>query len=784
MLGDILDTLDVGILLQDAAAHIIWSNRRARLLLRVEEEELRARSSFDPRWEVIHLDGSPFPGATHPAVVALATGRTVKGVLMGVARPASERIWLLVDAFPQLDDAGNAFEVVVSFVDVSTHQSRLTRLNQENAALEKLMEATLEASSHSLASLQLAESRYRATVNAMAEGVVILAPSGNILDANPAAQGVLGMSLETLRQHTTTDSRWGLSRPDGTPLPAAEVPGEKTARTGEAVNGKVLSILRADGARRLLEVNTTPIRQPDSVMLGVVATFTDITHEREAEFRLQSSGARLQLMTEAVPGVLFELFWGDDESRSFRYLSPGARAVLGLEPADGVHDAAAVWACLHPEDLERLVGQWQARRAAPAPFEVDARLRGAGARWSRWRFATPTRAGGGWLLHGLVLDVTEQLRIEETLRRAQQKEPLGVLAAGIAHNFNNMLLVILLGLEHVRARVEGPEREMLDDAATAAGSASALVRQLMSLVRRARPDDVMTVNVVDLASDVISLCRKTFDSRVELALLSDIDDGALVRGHRTQLQQVLLNLCINARDAMVRTPAPALTIRLTREAGWLVIAVSDTGEGMSDATRLRLGELFFTTKPPGAGTGLGIATTQGIIRDLGGTLEWSSTLGVGSTFSIRLPQAGGEASHEVGAPGSLVVQFHGETVLVIDDDAMVRRTLVRQLRLVGLTVIEADGGRQGLAVLDNTVRAVLVDLSMPDMGGDQVLATLRASRPKLPVLVLSGYVPEGTNLEGAWAVIQKPYASEILARHLAAAFQSATKPPLGGSPAE
>ncbi len=771
MLGEILDTLEVGVVVQDATAKIIWSNRMARVLLGVEESELHSRSSFDRRWEATHLDGSPFPADTHPAVVSLATARAVRGVVMGVTRPLVEPIWLLIDAFPRLDAAGTAHEVVVSFVDVSAQYARLRLLDQQNQALEQLIDVTQEANTHSLEALQRTESRYLATINAMAEGVVIFSPGGGILDANPAAQRLLGLSLEALRRRSDVTSLWAMTRPDGSALPAVETPVERTAKTGVATTGEILGVSHPDGRRRWVLLNTAPIRaSAQAPMMGVVATFSDITRQHEAELEVQASQARLRQMTEAVPGVLFELFCGDDESQAFRFLSGAALTVLGLVPADGLREAQAVWACLYPEDVERLFSHWRTSRLAPAPFEVDARLQGGGERWTRWRFALPTREANGWALHGLVVDVTEQRRIAQTLRQAQRQEPLGGLAAGIAHNFNNMLSVILPGIDYARERVDAPLKPMLDDAHRAAESAATLVRQLMSLVRREASDDVTSVDVIALANEVLSLCRKTFDTRVDLSLVTEVGGPAFVRAQRAQLQQVLLNLCINARDAMVRTPTQRLTIRVAHQGESLVLSVSDTGEGMSEATRLRLGELFFTTKPPGVGTGLGIATAVGIVRDLGGTLEWNSTLGVGSTFTVRLPRAMGD-THEADATPAKRNTFHGQTVVVIDDDGLVRGTVARQLRLLGLTVIEASGGRQGLAAIDETVSLVLVDLAMPGMGGDQVLATLRASRPTLPVLVLSGYVPEGTDLAGAWAVLEKPITSAVLERHLGEALR-------------
>ncbi len=776
MLSQILDTLDVGVMVQNAAAQIVWSNRMARELLGLEQLELHARSSYDEVWEAMRLDGTPFPAAAHPGVLAVTTGQPVKGVVMGVSRGRRGRVWLLIDAFPRCDASGKATEAVVSFIDVTAQYARLHELNEQNLALEQLVEATQVANTRSIEALQLTESRYRATINAMAEGVAILAPSGGILDANPAAQALLGLSLDKLRRRAGTDVRWGLTRLDGTPMPPPETPVERTATTGAPVTGEVVGLPQADGGLRWLSINTSPIRSGrDSPMMGVVATFSDITRQRDAELEVQASRARLQQMTEAVPGLLFELVLHDDERETFRFLSGASLSILGITPEAGLASASAVWATLQLADATRLRARWRSVRLQPTTFEDDARLLGEPERWTRWRIAPPKREAAGWVLHGLVLDVTQERKLTQTLREAQRQEPLGVLAAGIAHNFNNMLSVILPGLDHARSKVDAQLRPLLDDAHRAAESAATLVRQLMQLVRRDRADDAEDVDALALANEVVSLCRKTFDSRVEVELVTETSGPLWVRGHRGQLQQVLLNLCINARDAMVRSPLPRLTVHVAEAdlPRTLMLSVSDTGEGMSEDTSQRLGELFFTTKAPGSGTGLGIATALGIVRDLGGALEWSSTPGIGSTFTVTLPLSAGEKGATPTKKAVPAKRFHGQKVVIIDDEPLVRRALGRQLKLLGLTVCEASNGAQGLAEIDDSVNAVVVDLSMPGMGGEEVVARLQAVRPSLPVFVLSGYVPEGLALNGARAIIHKPFTPEVLEKHLGEALDQA-----------
>jgi CheY-like chemotaxis protein len=286
----------------------------------------------------------------------------------------------------------------------------------------------------------------------------------------------------------------------------------------------------------------------------------------------------------------------------------------------------------------------------------------------------------------------------------------------------------------------------------------------MMLVWRDEPRAVEPVDVVALVQDVMRMCRRTFDHRIAIETTTPTTP-VMVLGRPSELQQVVLNLCINARDAVETVPVPMIEAEVRALADDRVrIAVRDTGIGMTTDAQARVGQPFFTTKAPGKGTGLGLATALGIVREMGGELTWTSKVGAGTTFEITLPLAPAGQAPQPGATAAPKTRFPGQAILVIDDEPLVRKTLERLLSSLGLTPVVAASGAEGLGLLEARadVAAVLVDLSMPEMSGAEVLRRIGAVRPALPVFVVSGWVSDPDALAAARGVIQKPFTSRDL----------------------
>jgi CheY-like chemotaxis protein len=375
--------------------------------------------------------------------------------------------------------------------------------------------------------------------------------------------------------------------------------------------------------------------------------------------------------------------------------------------------------------------------------------------------------------------------VEEQLRQAQKMDAVGQLAGGVAHDFNNLLTVITsYGQFLLNALPEqDPRRSDAHQITQAAARAASLTRQLLAFSRR----QVLQPQVLDLnevIGEMQNLLRRVISE--DISLVTQLENGiGAVRADRGQIEQVVMNLVVNARDAMVSGGVLAISTRLVhldtayarRHAGvnpgrHVVISVRDTGVGMDVQTQQRMFEPFFTTKAKGKGTGLGLSTVYGIVRQSGGHIDVRSSVGRGTTIDIILPQVSAtvpvKAEHSIGA-----LPRGTETVLVVEDEEAVRLIVRRVLEAQGYRLIEARDGHDALRICSqrgDEIDLVLSDVIMPGMGGRELSRALAATRPGLPILFMSGYNDDsdlaGTDGEPASGVLAKPFTSETLARHV------------------
>jgi signal transduction histidine kinase/ActR/RegA family two-component response regulator len=387
-------------------------------------------------------------------------------------------------------------------------------------------------------------------------------------------------------------------------------------------------------------------------------------------------------------------------------------------------------------------------------------------------------------------EMQQTLALAEQVRQAQKLEALGRLAGGIAHDFNNLLTVIMSYSEvliHSMAH-DDPDREDLVEIGRAAERAAALTRQLLAFSRQ----QVLEPQILDL-KDVVSrteaMLRRLIGEDLRLAL-SLTGPPAMVRADPGQLEQVVMNLAVNARDAMPL--GGQLTIEVTTveldagytqyhvdvEAGtYAMVAVSDTGIGMDPATQARIFEPFFTTKPVGTGTGLGLSTVFGIVKQSGGHIYVYSEPGQGSTFKIYLPSVDAPAATAAAGPAD---RPEGrETILLVEDDTAVRTVTRRALERLGYTVLDANGGDAALQLAEShegPIDLLMSDVVMPGLGGRALSEAILAIRPETRVLFLSGYTDDAVVRHGILraevAFLQKPFTQDGLARKVRDALQN------------
>jgi PAS domain S-box-containing protein len=580
----------------------------------------------------------------------------------------------------------------------------------------------------------------------------------------------------------------------------------ETARThGTAPN--VRWHLRKDGSRVFIEGSRTVLYGADGQLRGFLKIGQDITERRRTEEALRESEARFRHMADSAPALI----WMTDADGQVTFANMHYEHMFGL-PASEILGRGWEKIVL-PEDLDRHYTAFLEAFRARAPFKTETRVRDreGEVRWLRCEGVPRLDDTGRFLGYtGCNVDITEArltanelerrvvertaelMAAEETLRQAQKMEAVGQLTGGIAHDFNNMLQGISGGLDLMQRRIEqGRAAEVgrfVEATRQTVERAAALTHRLLAFARR-QTLDPKPVDVDAMTQGMEELIRRTAGPGIQVELR--LKDGSwAVQCDPNQLENVLLNLAINARDAMPEGGRLTIGTRHAQlsagdvaheedaEPGdYVEVAVTDTGVGMDEATLGRAFEPFFTTKPLGKGTGLGLSQLYGFVRQSHGTVQIDSKPGQGTTVRLYLPRhmQGGEAAEET-APGPVSGASQasgavgGGTVLLVEDEAEVRALAAEHLRDLGYSVLEAVDGQSALRILRDSrgwhLDLLLTDVGLPNgLNGRQVADAAREHRPGLPVLLITGYA--GGALEGqlapGMAVLSKPFRLDVLA---------------------
>ena len=374
-------------------------------------------------------------------------------------------------------------------------------------------------------------------------------------------------------------------------------------------------------------------------------------------------------------------------------------------------------------------------------------------------------------------DITERRSLENQLRQAQKMEAVGQLTAGVAHNFNNMLQGIMSNVESAAAVDDGTT--YLEASLTAAQRAANMVRQLMLYARQADPSDRAPCDLAPVIEGVADFCRSTFQRHFQISVDIQPDLGK-IWGDPSLIEQVLLNLLLNARDATLPAPVSRTQSRIgvrayslyadqgPRAGSYVRIEVSDRGVGMDPDTQRQIFDPFFTTKDVGYGSGLGLSTAFGIVRNHGGWIDCDSSPDTGSTFTVHLPVLATETHEEEEQPSTEASSLPGgaETILIVEDEEEVRVPVAEVLKRCGYAVLEARDGKEALFILNSKSRVdlVLLDLSLPEVSGHEILKRLRSRCNAMKVVVFTGQTADGRDLLEAQKVLRKPVRYNDLAR--------------------
>ncbi len=656
-----------------------------------------------------------------------------------------------------------AFEVVGLEGRRRWLETHATPLRDADGSIQSLLGITRDITERLEAeqTLRASEARYRTLFDRAPDGIIITSPGGAILDVNDALCRMLGYEREELLRLVAADIL----------IPAEHVRIDAAyATVGAGLEvPREWHFRRQDGSGFTADVVAT--QMPDGNPMGVIR---DITERQRAEARLR------RLVESNVQGVMFWRADGAVTGANDAFLRIAGYSRLDLEAGRLNSQALSP---IEYAGLDRHGREQLAKGGVIAPYQTEY-IRKDGTR-------VPVLVGAAAFEDdasegvSFVVDLTESKALERQVLRAQRMESIGTLAGGIAHDLNNVLTPILMSIELLREGVaEQRVHNLLDVLESSAKRGAALVKQVLTFASGVEGRRI-AVDPVQVIRDLLAVMRDTLPKDIEVTFTAAPNILA-VTGDPTQIHQVLLNLCVNARDAMPHGGRLHLAIENVtldhtytsmnvdaRPGPYVVVQVVDTGGGIPEEIRERIFEPFFTTKEVGKGTGLGLSTMQAIVKSHGGFVNLYSEIGIGTTFRVYLPADSSLKPGAGEAASATLPRGHGEVVLVVDDEPAVRGVAQTTLERFGYRVLQAGNGAEAVALYAQRreeIAVVLVDMSMPVMDGPACIAALLAIDPAVRIVGSSGMATNQVVAQvvsaGVTHFVPKPYTAEVLLRTL------------------
>jgi two-component system, cell cycle sensor histidine kinase and response regulator CckA len=618
-------------------------------------------------------------------------------------------------------------------------------------------------------------------LDAVGEGIIGLDASGVIGFANPAAVEMLGWSQEQLigrsLHELVHERRFDVDE----------------HADGGAVRAHEARFRRKGGDTLPVEYTRVPIREHAEVV-GAVVTLSDITERLLADADLRAAEAKYRTLVERLPLVTY--IDRLDEHSSALYMSPQIEPILGYTVDEWTGDNELFPKLLHPDDRERVMAEIAHAHRTNESFRSEYRLLARDGRtvWFRDEAIHELdELGRPAVARGYMLDITARKELEEQLRQSQKMDAVGRLAGGVAHDFNNLLTAIGGYAELVLQRTDSddPLRRNVEEIKKAGERAASLTGQLLAFSRK----QMLQPKVLDLnaiVEDMGKMLEALLGDDIELELELDPALGR-TKADPGQVEQIILNLTVNARDAMpdggrlsiVTAPVELDELAAKRSLApspgrYVLLSVADTGSGIEPDVLPKIFEPFFTTKEIGKGTGLGLSTVYGIVEQSGGGISLQSEPGLGTTFRVYLPQLDEEKPVEIVDVVQPLPECEPATIMVVEDEAVVRELVCELLEKSGHTVLAAADAAEALEQWDEhegRIDLIVTDFSMPGMSGRQLAERLAGSSPRLGVLFMSGYADDFTVEEGQngarTAFLAKPFSSAALAGKVRDLLESA-----------
>lgn len=619
--------------------------------------------------------------------------------------------------------------------------------------------------------LRESEAKYRSVVVAMREGIVLQDTEGQIITCNESAERILGLTREQIIGRTSSDPNWYTIHENGSPFPGETHPAMVTLRTGEPTSNVVMGVHKPDGELSWILINSQPLFKPGETRPYAVATsFSDITRRKEAEEKNREQAALLDITSDAIFVQDIDnriVFWNQGAERLYGWQP---QEVLGRNADELFIDESSQMQVAIKTALES--GSWQGELNK---VTKNGRHIIIFSRWTLMRDAL----GNPKSFLTVNSDITNKKQLELQFYRTQRLESLGTLASGIAHDLNNILTPILAIAQLLPLKLNNLDQrsqEMLKILENNSKRGADMVKQILTFAR-GHEGIASAVDVKHLLADIYKIIRGTFPKSIEVSI--DIaPDLLIISVDITQIHQILMNLCVNARDAMVNGGKLMISAQnifidenyakmsLDAKVGnYVVITIADTGVGIAPENIDKIFDPFFTTKEIGKGTGLGLSTVLGLVKNNHGFIEVSSIVHQGSQFKVYLPIADKQTPQQ--QEDIELIPGNGELILVVDDESAIRQVAQHTLESFNYDVITASDGIEALAIYvqnKNKIKLILIDMMMPSMDGVTAIQALQRMNPKVPIIAMSGLTSTEVNAKsvGAKGFLTKPFTSKNL----------------------